>query len=73
MGQDEDWNMIRWIISPPALPVCVRPVPAYGAEHIPSKNPGPNILKATSGEVIVNAGSAVVLIEQGTLERARRK
>src|SRR5262245_28651952 len=28
MGQDEDWNVIRWIVSPPAFPVCVRPIPA---------------------------------------------
>src|SRR5580692_10780119 len=70
MGQDEDWNVIRWIVSPPAFPVCVRPVPTNGSEHVSPKNPGPNILKATGGEVIVNAGGTVVLAEQGPLERA---
>ena len=70
MGQDEDWNVIRWIVSPPAFPVCVRPVPTNGSEHVPPKNPGPNILKATGGEVIVNAGGTAILAEQGSLERA---
>jgi hypothetical protein len=70
MGQDEDWNVIRWIVSPPAFPVCVRPVPTNGSEHVPPKNPGPNILKATGGEIIVNPGRTAVLAEQGPLERA---
>src|SRR5262245_47552676 len=56
MGQDEDWNVIRWIVSPPAFPVSVRPVPTNGSEHVPPQNPGPNILKATGGEIIVNPG-----------------
>src|SRR6202521_2330502 len=30
MGQDEDWNVIRWIVSPPAFPVCVRQSPRMG-------------------------------------------
>jgi hypothetical protein len=70
MGQDEDWNVIRWIVSPPALPVCVRPVPTNGSEHVPSKNPGPNILKAAGGEIIVNPGRTAVLAEQGPQKRA---
>src|SRR5215471_3809691 len=70
MGQDEDWNVIRWIISPPAFPFCVRPFPTNGSEHVPPKNPGPNILKATGGEIIVNPGRTAVLAEQGPLEGA---
>ena len=68
MGQDEDWNVIRRIVSPPAFPVYVRPVPTNGSEHVPPKNPGPNILKATGGEIIVNPGRTAVLAEQGPLE-----
>src|ERR1700686_2187695 len=49
---------------------CVRPVPTNGSEHVPPKNPGPNILKATGGEIIVNPGRTAVLAEQGPLERA---
>jgi hypothetical protein len=39
MGQEKDWNVIRWIVSPPSFPVCVRPVPLNGSEHAP-KDPG---------------------------------
>ena len=53
MGQDEDWKVIRWIVPPPAFPVHVRPGTTNGSEHIPPKNPSPNILEATRGEVIV--------------------
>src|ERR1700675_1023331 len=49
---------------------CVRPPPPNGSEHVPPKNPGPNILKATGGEIIVNPGRTAVLAEQGPLERA---
>jgi len=41
MGQDEDWNVIRWIVSPPTFPVCVRPVPTNGSEHVPPKIQAP--------------------------------
>jgi len=73
MGQYEGRNVIRRIVSPPALPFCVRPVPTDGSEHVPSKDPGPDILKATGGEVIVNPGRAIVLAEQGTLQGACRE
>jgi hypothetical protein len=70
MGQDEDWNVIRWMVSPPAFPVCVRPVPTNGSEHVPPKNPGPNILKATGGEITLNPGRTAAFAEKGPLERA---
>src|SRR5437773_5636854 len=70
VGQDEDWNVIRWIVSPPAFPARVRPVPTKGAKHVPPKNPGPDILKATAGEIVVNPGRTAVLAEQAPLERA---
>src|SRR3569833_2468018 len=70
VGQDEDWNMIRWIVPPPAFPVHVRPRTTTGAEHIPSKYPGSDILKAARGEVIVKPRRATLLAEQDALERA---
>src|SRR3569623_815045 len=70
MGQDEDWNMIRWIVPPPAFPFHVRPGSTNGYEHIPPKYPGPDILKAARGEVIVYPGRAALLAEQGALVRA---
>src|SRR3569832_1317773 len=50
MGQDEDWNMIRWIVPPPAYPIQVRPGTTNGTEHIPPKYPGPDKLKTARGE-----------------------
>ncbi len=70
MGQDEDGNVIRRIVAPPTLPVCVRPIPTNGSEHVPPKDPGANILKAAGGEIVVNPGSAALLAEQGLLEGA---
>jgi len=72
MGQDEGWNMVRWIVSPPAFPARVRPFPANGPEHIPSENPGPDVPEAASGEIIIDAGRAVILAEQDPLECACR-
>src|SRR3569832_2794682 len=70
VGLDEDWNMIRWIVPPPAFPVHVRPRPTDGAEHIPPKYPGSDILTAARGEVLVQPRRAALLAEQGALERA---
>src|SRR3569623_712436 len=72
MGQDEGWNMIRWIVPPPTFPIHVRPGTTNGSEHIPPKNPRSDILKAAGGEVVVKPGCAVFLAEQGALERACR-
>src|SRR5262249_40219362 len=71
MGQDKDRNVIRRVVSPPPLPVLVRPRTADGSEHVSPEDPGSNILKATGSEIVVNSGRATVLAEQGTLERAR--
>src|SRR5258705_1819132 len=70
MGQDEDWKVIGWIVPPPAFPVHVRPGTTNGSEHIPAKDPSPNILEATGGEVVVNPGRAALLAEQGALQCA---
>src|SRR3989441_10948455 len=70
MSQDEDWNVIRRIVSPPAFPVHVRPGTANRSEHVPSENPCPNILKAARGEVFVNPRCTAVFAKQGPLERA---
>src|SRR6185503_855810 len=70
MSQDEDWTVIRRIVSPPAYPVHVRPGTANGSEHVPSENPSPNILKAARGEAFVKPRCAAVFAKQGPLERA---
>ena len=61
MGEDEDRKVIRRVVPPPALPVHVRPRTTNRAEHIPSKDPGPDILEATRSEVIVNAGDFILI------------
>src|SRR3569832_358316 len=70
MGQDEDWNMIRWIVPPPAFPIHVRPGTTNGSEHIPPLFFGLVFLFAARGVVIVYPGRAALLAEQGALERA---
>lgn len=71
MGQDEDRNVVRRIVAPPAFPACVRPCAANRAEHVSAKNPGAHIPKTTGGELIVHSGRAAVLAEQGPLEGTR--
>jgi len=45
MRQDEDRNVIRGIVSPPAFPVHVRPRPTKGAEHVPPEIQAPRFAK----------------------------
>src|SRR3569623_181104 len=70
MGQDEDWKVIGRIVPPPAFPVHVRPGTTNGPEHIPPKNPRPDNLAATRGEVSGKTGRAALGAEQGALECA---
>src|SRR5262245_35026156 len=70
MRQDKNGNVIGRVVTPPPLPVLVRPRTADGSEHVSSEDPGSNILKATGSEVIVNPGRSAVLAEQGPLKRA---
>ncbi len=72
VGQDEDRHVIGRVVAPPAFPVCVRPGSAQGAEHVPPENPGPAVLEAARGEVIVNAGGAAIPAVQGFLKGAGR-
>src|SRR5262245_19879637 len=60
VSEDEDWNVIRRIVSPPSFPVHVRPGTANRSEHVPSENPCPNIPKAARSEVFVDPRCAAV-------------
>ena len=68
--QDENRHVVGRTVAPPAFPVQVWPGPTVGAEHVPPQNPGPKVLKATRGKVIVNPGRAAVVPEQRLLQRA---
>src|SRR5688572_18711226 len=72
MSQDESWNVIGWVISPPAFPVHVGPGTADGSEHVSSENPGANILEAARSEVLIDPRRATVGAQYAPLERACR-
>ena len=42
-------------ITPPSLPVVVRPRPADGSEHVPPENPGADAVETAGNEVVVDA------------------
>src|SRR3954451_5320816 len=54
MSQDESWNVIGWVVSPPAFPVHVGPGTANGSEHVSAENPGAHILEAARSEVVID-------------------
>src|SRR5438132_8037029 len=60
MSQDESWNVIRWVVPPPAFPVHVAPGTANRSEHVSSENPGANILEAPRSEVVIDPRCATV-------------
>src|SRR6202046_5178752 len=60
MRQDESWNVIGRVLTPPAFPVHVGPRTANRSEHVSSENPGPNILEAPRSEVVIDPRCATV-------------
>ena len=60
MSQDESWNVIGWVVPPPAFPVHVGPGTANRSEHVSSENPGAHILEAPRSEVVIDPGCATV-------------
>ena len=60
MSQDESWNVIGWVVPPPAFPVHVGPGTANRSEHVSSENPGANILEAPRSEVVIDPRCATV-------------
>jgi hypothetical protein len=60
MSQDESWNVIRWIVPPPAFPIHVGPGTANRSEHVSAENPGANIPEAPRSEVVIDPRCATV-------------
>ena len=58
MSQNEDSGMIRWSITPPALPVQIRPGSANRPEHVTTKNPSTHVTETASSKVIINTRRA---------------
>src|SRR4051812_10345279 len=70
VGQDEDRHMVRWIGSPPAFPLIVRPGSAHRSEHVAAHDPGAEILERACREVVVYAGRPIVPPHDVPLEGA---
>src|SRR5688572_33488924 len=68
VGQDEDRHMVRWIGSPPALPLVVRPGSAHRPEHVAAQDPGAEILERACREIVVDAGRPTVSPQDVPLE-----
>jgi len=45
MSQDESWNVIGWVVPPPAFPVHVGPGTANRSEHVLPRIQAPTFLK----------------------------
>lgn len=60
--------MVGGIVTPPAFPGIAAPRAADGSEHVATENPGADVFKRLSGEIVVDAsgtaaGLAVHLLE----------
>jgi hypothetical protein len=62
--------VIDRILAPPTPPALIWPGSANRPEHVPAENPSPNILKASSGKVIINARFSAIVTEQVLLKRS---
>ena len=60
MSQDEDRRVIRWLVTPPALPAVIQPRTPDGAEHVSTENPGADPCETLRRNRVVCAGFAVV-------------
>ena len=60
MSQDESWNVIGWVVPPPAFPVHVGLGTANRSEHVSPENPDANILEAPRSEVVIDPRCATV-------------
>ena len=70
VGQHEHRAVIDRIFAPPTPPAFIWPGSANRPEHVPAENPSPDVLKASSGKVIINARSSAIATEQVLLERS---
>src|SRR5215208_6959878 len=62
--------MVRWIGSPPAFPLVVRPDSAHRSEHVAAHDPGAEILERAYREVVVDAGRPAISPQDVPLEGA---
>lgn len=63
MGQDKDRRVVWRVIAPPAPPTVVRPGTSTCGEHIAAQDPGANILKPSSRELVIDTRAATFAAE----------
>src|SRR5437762_4867874 len=61
VSQDKCWNVIRRLVTPPALPTVIGPRPANRPEHIAAEYPCALIGHTFFGKAVINAGLAAFL------------
>jgi hypothetical protein len=59
MGKHEYGSVIRRVVTPPALPIFIRPWPTDGAEHVPADDPSSDTFETPSREVVIDAIGAL--------------
>src|SRR6267378_3772962 len=61
VGEDEHRGVVGRVFAPPSFPIIVWPRAPDGSEHIPSQNPGADIVEAACQELVVNSGGPSIL------------
>src|ERR1700733_7341025 len=72
VGEDENRGVERRVVSPPSVPLLVRPGAVLGAELAPPHDLGADARLPGAGESVVDAGTAAGLALHG-VERAGRE
>ena len=70
VSQYEHWDVTDRILAPPTPSAVIWPRSANRPEHVPAENPSPDVLKASSGKVVVKARSSAIATEQVLLKRS---
>src|SRR5690349_22513651 len=65
VGENKDRSVERWGISPPSVPLLVRPGPMVRAELAPPHDLGADARGPRAGESVVDAGAAAGLALHG--------
>src|SRR5688572_29690262 len=69
MSQDENGPVVRWVVTPPALPVRIGPRTANRSEHVPPQNPRSDVPESPRGKIVIDPGRAIART-MGLLKRA---
>ena len=72
VGEHKNRGMERRVISPPSVPLLVRPGAVVGAELPPAHDPGADARSPGAGKSVIDAGAAAGLALHG-VERAGRE